>query len=291
LANNNANNNRQVHHSQQQQRPLFPDILAKQQNYNNRNNREFHKQNKNSGIFLSRREQHPNRTKKLSIVSKPLIVVKKMLSLCGLDVYFATQFNTVTDIPDNYFKEKREIKAIVVKVTDGDTYKVRHLASSQSRNYQGNLKDHTITVRIAAVDTPETAKQGNPGQKYANEAKEFAERKLLNQETTVKLLSKDQYGRVVGLIKYRERGMFSWFQNDRDISEELLKQGFASVYRQGGAQYDGSVERWNTLEKEAQKHKKGIWENGAEKADLPSTYKKNIKKKEASSPGPHDNRM
>lgn len=203
----------------------------------------------------------------------------KMLSLCGLDGLFATQYDTINDLPDTFFKEKREIKAIVVKVVDGDTYKVRHMANSRSSNFQGTLKDYTITVRIAAVDTPETAKQGNPGQKFANEAKEFAERKLLNKQTRIKLLSRDQYGRVIGLVKYRDSGFLSWFRSDRDISEELLKQGLASVYRQGGAQYDGSVERWNLLEKAAQSRKKGMWENGIDKADLPSNYKKAVKKK------------
>lgn len=105
-----------------------------------------------------------------------------------------------------------QIDAFVVKVTDGDTYRVRHITKGHaSPVFEGKLSENTIVVRIAAVDTPETAKFGQQGQKLGSVATEFVKNKLLQKKVRVKLLSKDQYGRVVGLVKYNEpkTGFFS----------------------------------------------------------------------------------
>ena len=92
-----------------------------------------------------------------------------------------------------------------MKITDGDTYRVRNINKyNRDPKFNGLLSENTIVVRIAAVDTPETAKFGNQGQKLGPAATEFAKEKLFGKKVSVKLLSKDQYGRVVGLVKYKE---------------------------------------------------------------------------------------
>jgi endonuclease YncB( thermonuclease family) len=102
-------------------------------------------------------------------------------------------FENANDIPSDYFKENREIKGIVVKVTDGDTVRVRHVTGSQTTaQVDGNLKDHTIAVRFAAVDAPETAKFGETGQELGEVAKNFVTERLLGKRVTIKLLSRDQ---------------------------------------------------------------------------------------------------
>ena len=88
------------------------------------------------------------------------------------------------------------------------------------------------------------------------------------------------YGGALGLVRYRDNTIlpnFLW--NKKDLSEQLLLNGLAAVYRQGGAQYDGSIDRWNALEKKAIRARKGIWKNGEKKAELPSDYKKAGKEK------------
>lgn len=186
-------------------------------------------------------------------------------------------FETAQDIPGTYFKSKTEIQAIVQHISDGDTYKVRHITKAADKSFSGPLRHHTIIVRIAAVDTPEIAKNGKDGQLFSEEAKEFASDKLLNKKVKVKLLSRDQYGRVIGLVKYKEGGIFGLFQKEKDISEELLKRGYAVVYRQGGGQYDGSIKKWDDIEAEAIRQRKGMWKNGADKVQLPSQFKKAAK--------------
>lgn len=228
----------------------------------------------NNSCFHSRRDTKLHNNQLLHSMSA------LCLSLLFTSSSSDTRYETAQDIPSNYFREKRSIDAVVVKVTDGDTYRVRHIPRSNSKvEFEGKLTDHTIAIRIAAVDTPEISKFGNPGQRFGEEAKEFVQQRLLHKRVSIKLLSRDQYGRVVGLVTYREPRLF-FFSSNKDISEELLSEGLAVVYRQGGAQYDGSISVWNSLEQRAIDGRKGIWSKGKDNAELPSAYKKDIKKKQ-----------
>lgn len=186
---------------------------------------------------------------------------------------------TANDIPASYFSKQREFYAIVIKVTDGDTYRVRHSLSrsSSSLPFTGKLSEHTIAVRIAAVDTPEVAKFGKPEQPFSQEAKEFATRKLLGKRVVVKVLSRDHYGRLIGIVKYKDDSYFpSFLCRNKNMSEQLLRKGFAAVYRQQGAQYDGTIDRWNKVEAEAIRGRKGMWINGIDNVVLPSDFKKKL---------------
>jgi endonuclease YncB( thermonuclease family) len=192
-----------------------------------------------------------------------------------------TIFDTAHDIPGDYLKSKTEIRAVVQHISDGDTFRVRHIVKPSDERYSGSLKHHTIIIRAAAVDAPEIAKQGKNGQPFSQEAKRFAEDKLLNKKVKVKLLSRDQYGRIVGLVKYKDGGFWGFFQKEKDFSEELLRRGLAVVYRQGGGHYDGSIKRWDAIEVEAIKYKRGLWKNGKERVQLPSDFKKTMKAERA----------
>ena len=62
----------------------------------------------------------------------------------------------------------------------------------------------------------------------------------------------------------------------QDISIGLARNGYATLYTGGGAEYNGKREK---LEKEiawAKKKKKGIWINGVS-IQTPAEYKKSIK--------------
>ena len=188
-------------------------------------------------------------------------------------------FGTQDDIPRAYYKEHRNIFAEVLKVSDGDTYKLRHIpdgsSSSRGSPFTGSLKDHTITLRVYGVDTPETAKFGKGGQPYGDDAARFVEDTLLHRKVSVKLLTKDRYGRAVGSVRYRDAAAPGG--PELDISEELLKRGLAVVYRQGGAEYDGpsQKERLNALEDAARRQRVGFWSQDEATRELPSEYKRN----------------
>lgn len=198
-------------------------------------------------------------------------------TLLGLFVHY----NTVDDIPADLFKTKAKIPGVVVKVNDGDTFRVRHTGGvlpsmdrhkSKAEGGKKKLSESTLQIRIAAVDCPETAKFGNKGQAFGDTATDFVQETIGNKKVTVKLLARDQYQRAVSSVTYRD-GPLGLIK--RDLSEELLKRGLAQVYRQGGAQYDGPVDRWDKLEEKAKKDKVGIWKDG--KSVDPAAYKKALK--------------
>lgn len=197
------------------------------------------------------------------------------------------RFETAADIPSSAFKERKVLNGDIVKIVDGDTYRFRHkpqLLFGLGADFKGPLSEHTLMVRLAAVDTPEIAKFGNKAQPYAQEAKDFASLRLSGRSVQVKLLSRDQYGRVVARVRYKQPISLpfgipspSVFVRSADFSEELLREGLGVVYRQGGAQYDSDLDKFNALESQAIQERKGIWSKGKDNADLPSEYKKNLR--------------
>jgi len=182
------------------------------------------------------------------------------------------RFDTAEAIPGHMFKQSVTLRCNVVKVSDGDTLRVSHsprirpllrLNSARVCKAEGgsaNLADSTIAVRICAVDAPETAKFGSSGQPLGDAATNFVQDRLLHSSTSgsqksgkkvapekegvgkrvwVKLLSRDQYQRAVASVTYRRPGILGALRIPRlskmDVSEELLKNGFATVYKQVSA--------------------------------------------------------
>ena len=233
-----------------------------------------------------------------SLSSIKKAVIAGSVTLAGFLIVQSSQpvvFRTADDIPTSFFREHKEISGTVVKVIDGDTYRVMHQPSSswlfpsqdgKNKNSNGNgkkkeaLSTSTISVRIVAVDTPEVPKYGEKGQKYGLVAKDFVTKRILNERVTLKLWTKDQYGRVLASVRYND-GITPFFSSSKDIAEELLKAGLAVVYRQRGAEY-GKKGRdfWETLEARAKKEKTGLWSESA--VDLPSAYKSRQRMKASS---------
>lgn len=183
-------------------------------------------------------------------------------------------FDTINDIPIEYYKNQKIIQGEIVKVIDGDTYKLYHLNTWQQYfNPIDKSLSKSLTIRIAGIDTPEIAKKKESGQKYGNEAKLFAEKKLLNKVINLKILSKDRYNRVLGIV-YNQGSITT---KQIDIAEELLQEGLAVVYRQGGATYGGKKDIYEKLEKQAIEKQKGIWSDGPQQVELPSVYKQKLK--------------
>jgi len=204
--------------------------------------------------------------------------VKEVRDIFGSTMgwFGSPHFQNANDIPADYFKTNKEIKGVVVKVTDGDTFRLRHVTYYHpASEFNGKLVENSIAVRIAAVDAPEIAKGSSSGQKYGEAAKDFAVGAIMGKKVTIKLLSRDQYGRVLALVRYRDNTFLPNFLcSKKDLFEQLLLKGLAVVYRSGGAQYDGSVDRWNLLEQQAIRGKRGLWKDGVHKVDLPSDYKR-----------------
>jgi endonuclease YncB( thermonuclease family) len=60
---------------------------------------------------------------------------------------------------------------------------------------------------------------------------------VLSRNVQIELLSKDHYGRIVGMVWVRKPVFWPFRKN---VNLEMLKRGFATVYAQSGAEY-GSI--------------------------------------------------
>ncbi|KAJ2127202.1 putative endonuclease lcl3, partial [Coemansia sp. RSA 518] len=131
------------------------------------------------------------------------------------------------------------------------------------------LAKYTISVRLSAVDAPEVSHFGKPAQPLSAEAKQLLVDQVLNKRVSIVPLAKDQYGRVVATVTYR-----SWF-GKTNAAHVMLKQGMATLYTGGNAQYDGEKELLERIQSDAKKAKRGIW--GLRNYESPAAYKQKHK--------------
>ncbi|CAO3595843.1 unnamed protein product [Absidia cylindrospora] len=171
------------------------------------------------------------------------------------------RFPTAGHIPPEAFSKRTVIRGKVTSVGDSDNFRIYHtpgLGWGWLRNVptiRKELKDQTIPIRIAGVDAPEGAHFGMPSQPYYAESKAHLTSMVLGRYVKVELLSRDQYSRIVGMAYIRRPP----FYRKKNVSEEMLKYGCASIYVAKGAQYAGQFKRLEKAESRAKLLKKGIW--------------------------------
>jgi len=119
----------------------------------------------------------------------------------------------------------------VVSVADGDTITIE----------SGGTKEK---IRFAQIDTPETSHFGSPTQPFGKEAGAALRQMVKDKNVRVEVEAVDQYGRNVGTV----------YVGNLNVNRELVKNGFAWVYRQ----YAHDPELIE-LEKAARSKKTGLW--------------------------------
>lgn len=181
-------------------------------------------------------------------------------------------YHTASEIPSQAYTDQKVLRGTVVSVTDGDTLRLLHKPFWRQRRPGGRASDNTINVRLYGVDAPEVGKFGSAGQLFADEARDYVSHQVLGKTVNLKLLRKDQYMRAVGAIEYGGAGPF--FR--KDLSLEVLRQGFAVIYRGGGASYNNKLPAMKQLQSAATTAKKGLWSQGVP-AETPGQYKARIK--------------
>ena len=105
-------------------------------------------------------------------------------------------------------------------------------------------------VRYAAINAPEVAHNGEPGELFADEAREFNQQLVLGRWLNLELAenSRDHYGRLLAYV-FLEDGTF--------VNGELVEQGYAHLIRR-----QPSIRYWERLlhlQRQALKEKKGLW--------------------------------
>jgi endonuclease YncB( thermonuclease family) len=128
-------------------------------------------------------------------------------------------------------KEKRFWSGLVVGISDGDTITVLHEGKSEK-------------IKLFGIDTPEK------GQAFSNKAKQFTSKMAYGKTVEVEAKDTDRYGRTVALIDV----------NGQSLNEELIKNGFAWVYRKYCV--EPFCENWLNFEAIARYGKIGLWSKG-----------------------------
>lgn len=144
--------------------------------------------------------------------------------------------NTQSDLQQKVNQQKEAIATIqvgdtlkgeIVGIMDGDTY---DLLTNEKKTYR---------IRMEGIDAPER------GMPYNKVAKDYLSELCIQKNVTAVVVSKDIYNRLVA---------YTFLDDGRELSHEMLKAGFAWHYK-----YYNSDKEMAQLENKARKEKKGLW--------------------------------
>ena len=115
---------------------------------------------------------------------------------------------------------------------------------------------------------------GTKAQPYSTEAKEWLTKFVQGRKVCIQLHRIDQYGRAVSTVWVR-RFQFPWIWSVwRNVSLEMVRAGFATIYRDFGAEYGGILADLETAEKRARKAKTGMWCQSEQEYQSPGDFKR-----------------
>ncbi|KAJ3166056.1 putative endonuclease lcl3 [Geranomyces variabilis] len=186
------------------------------------------------------------------------------------------RYRNVGYVTPDVIASRRKLCGRCVAVRDNDNFRLVHRPAWfrwLRIPLPSDLKDQTLHVRIAGVDAPEGKHFGMPMQPGWEESKAWMEKRILGRTLFIRPLRRDQYDRLVCTVEYR-----SWLPPFRkNLSLEMLKAGWATVYTAKGAEYDGMLERFQKAEADAKAAKRGMWASTASYVS-PADHKKAYKK-------------
>ena len=139
-----------------------------------------------------------------------------------------------------------------MKVKDGDTVVIAPVNIEQF-----------ITCRLYGIDSPETAKKGEPGQPYGDEATNQLKHLILAKTVHVVTVEKDRYNRDICFITL----------DGLDVNLEMVKKGYAWAF----VKYlkRPYTEKYVTAEAKAKKVGLGLWHD--RDPEPPWDYRKRMK--------------
>lgn len=191
----------------------------------------------------------------------------------------AVVYRNVADLPTRVV-DGGVLHGWVARVGDGDGVRIVHVPFLRriAGRAGGKVKaGETISVRLAGVDAPECAHFGNKGQVYGKKARDWLKSYVHGQHVRVHVHSMDQYRRIVGTVyrKHPNALLRNLHLGTRNVSLELTRAGYATVYQGAGAQYGGMKTVYESAEAVARKKGIGMW--AAKKVVLPGEFKKSIR--------------
>ncbi len=190
------------------------------------------------------------------------------------------RYKNTNDLPLQFFEKQKKLTGLAVTVNDSDNLRFYHqpnwlLSLLKPNLARQDLKYHTINVRLAGIDAPEMAHFGTKSQPYAVEAKEWLTSFVQGRHVRIQLLRIDQYGRAVAMVWVRRRRFPYWLWPIWwNVSLEMVSAGFATIYRDAGAEYGNIKEKLEQAEVKAKKQKLGMWKQSASEYQSPGDFKR-----------------
>jgi endonuclease YncB( thermonuclease family) len=130
----------------------------------------------------------------------------------------------------------RTVEGFVQKTSDGDTMTLI-------------TRDRTkLRVRLYGIDAPEVRHEKKAGQPFGEEANSALAEKVMRKEVAITTQDRDQYKRVVGIIRI----------GNRNINEEMVREGWAWAYRE--FLRGPYVSEFINAEREERERKLGLWQ-------------------------------
>lgn len=203
------------------------------------------------------------------------------LSVAWLARRCLRRYKNANDLPLQFFEKQKKLSGLAVTVNDSDNIRFYHQPNWLMSLFfppnlaRQDLKYHTINVRLAGIDAPEMAHFGTKSQPYAAEAKEWLTNFVQGRRVRIQLLRIDQYGRVVAMVWVRRRKFPYWLWPVWwNVSLEMVSAGFATLYRDAGAEYGGIKKKLVDAEARAKRHRLGMWKQSASEYQSPGDYKR-----------------
>lgn len=189
-----------------------------------------------------------------NIVHQKLKTQKNFLIIMGLFIfilvisYYLPATTSSTSSLAKTTLHNQTLKCLLHRVIDGDTVIVNCPTAAL----------HQANIRIWGLDAPEMGQKpwGDLSKKHLIHIFQTSEQDIIN----VKILDIDQYNRYIGKIFINNKST--------DVGLELIKQGFAVVYKQ----YNHDPQ-YQECEDHAKVSKLGIWQTKGSQQD-PAAWRK-----------------
>ncbi|WUR03001.1 putative endonuclease LCL3 [Vairimorpha necatrix] len=170
------------------------------------------------------------------------------------------RISSINDLPRDCTGLK--LSGIATYISDGDGFHFFHVPLFRSSKPSSSSK---LKIRLAGIDAPETRYFNIPAQPLSQESKLFLSSLILNKTVYLEILGVDRYSRILAIV----------FLDSININIEMIKKGYACVYKGRDGVYGKYKDKMIINEKESIKRKKGIW--GLKDMILPMDYKKQTK--------------
>lgn len=124
---------------------------------------------------------------------------------------------------------------------------------------------------------------GRPGQAYGNDAREWLNRYVIGCHVRIVVHAVDQYNRAVASV-FKPRSFMPFRFAERNVSVELARAGYATLYEANGAQYGGAKQQIQRAIASAQRARRGMW-SAKSRLETPAEFKRRLKAGSRSIPG------